>query len=252
MESEVELSAAPAASEPVVTATPETEVVTPVEVPVVPPKTFTQEELDSMIGKRLARERRQWEREHQVAATPPPPVDVPPVDQFPSVEAYAEAVVEKTIKQREELRQQSEVVEQYREREEVARGKYDDFDQVAYNPQLRITSVMAQTIQQSDMGADVAYHLGTNPKEAERIAKLSPFLQAKEIGKIEAQIASNPPIKKTSSAPAPFVPVSSGGGSTTSPSYDTTDPRSIKSMSTSEWIAAERKRQEQKWLAQHR
>jgi len=250
MSSEVESAVVPA-PEPVVTATQETEIVTPVETPVVPPKTFTQEELDSMIGKRLARERRQWEREHQIAATPPPPVDVPPVDTFPSVEAYAEAMVEKTIQQREELRRQSEVVEQYREREEVARGKYDDFDQVAYNPQLRITPTMAQTIQQSDMGADVAYHLGTNPKEAERIAKLTPFLQAKEIGKIEAQIASNPPVKKTSSAPAPFVPVSSGGG-TTAPSYDTTDPRSIKSMSTSEWIAAERARQEKKWLAQHR
>ena len=249
MSSEVEAAVVPA-SEPVVTATQETEVVTPVEVPVVAPKTFTQEELDSMIGKRLARERRQWEREHQTAVAPPP-VDVPPVDTFTSVEAYAEAVVQKTIEQREELRRQTEVVEQYREREEAARGKYDDFDQVAYNPQLRITPAMAQTIQQSEMGADVAYHLGTNPKEAERISKLSPFLQAKEIGKIEAQIASNPPVKKTSSAPAPFVPVSSGG-STTSPSYDTTDPRSIKTMTTSEWIAAERARQEKKWLAQNR
>jgi len=249
MSSEVESAVVPA-SEPVVTATPETEVVAPVETPVIPPKTFSQEELDSMIGKRLARERRQWEREHQVAAAPPP-VDVPPVDQFASVEAYAEAMVQKTIEQREEMRRQSEVVEQYREREETARGKYDDFDQVAYNPQLRITPTMAQTIQQSDMGADVAYYLGTNPKDAERIAKLTPFLQAKEIGKIEAQITSSPPVKKTSSAPAPFVPVASGGGST-SPSYDTTDPRSIKSMSTSEWIAAERARQEKKWLAQHR
>ena len=249
MSSEVEAAVVPA-SEPVVTATQETEVVTPVEAPIVAPKTFTQEELDSMIGKRLARERRQWEREHQTAVAPPP-VDVPPVDTFTSVEAYAEAVVQKTIEQREELRRQTEVVEQYREREEAARGKYDDFDQVAYNPQLRITPAMAQTIQQSEMGADVAYHLGTNPKEAERISKLSPFLQAKEIGKIEAQIASNPPVKKTSSAPAPFVPVSSGG-STTSPSYDTTDPRSIKTMTTSEWIAAERARQEKKWLAQNR
>ena len=252
MSSEVESAVVPA-PEPAVTATQETEIVTPVEeTPVPAPKTFTQEELDAMIGKRLARERRQWEREHQAAVAPPPaPVDVPPVDQFDSVEAYAEAVVEKTIQQREEMRRQAELVEQYREREEAARGKYDDFDQVAYNPQLRITPTMAQTIQQSEMGADVAYYLGTNPKDAERIAKLSPFLQAKEIGKIEATLSSNPPIKKTSSAPAPFVPVASGGG-TTSPSYDTTDPRSIKTMSTSEWIAAERARQEKKWLAQRR
>jgi len=248
MDPEVVVAEAPA-PEPVVTATPETEVITPVETPTPAPKTFSQEELDAAISKRLAREQRKWEREHQAAAAPPP-VEVPPVDQFESVDAYAEALVAKKIEQREQMRQQSETVEQYHEREEEARGKYDDFDQVAYNPKLRITEVMAQTIQQSEMGPDVAYYLGANPKEADRISKLTPFLQAKEIGKIEAKISSDPPVRKTSSAPAPFTPVASGGGSN-SPSYDTTDPRSIKSMTTSEWIAADRLRQEKKWVAQH-
>ena len=41
---------------------------------------------------------------------------------------------------------------------------------------------MAQTIQASDVGPDVAYYLGSNPREAERISRLSPYLQAKEIG----------------------------------------------------------------------
>ena len=248
MDPEVVVAEAPA-PEIGATAAPATEVSTPELTPVAAPKTFSQEELDAAIGKRLAREQRKWEREHQNAA-PPPPVEVAPVDSFTSVEAYAAAVAEKTIEQREEMRRQSEVIEQYREREEEARGKYDDFDQVAYNPKLSISQAMAQTIQQSDMGTDVAYYLGTNPKEADRISKLAPFLQAKEIGKIEAKISANPPVKKVSSAPAPFTPASSGGGSN-SPSYDTTDPRSIASMSTSEWIAAERLRQEKKWAVQH-
>jgi hypothetical protein len=66
-------------------------------------------------------------------------------------------------------------------------------------------------------------------------------LQAKEIGKIEAKLASNPPVKKSSSAPAPIAPVTAR--SSGAPAYDTTDPRSIKTMTTSEWIAAERMRQ---------
>jgi hypothetical protein len=100
---------------------------------------------------------------------------------------------------------------------------------------------MAETIQTSDVGPDVAYFLGSNPKEADRIARLPPILQAKEIGKIEARLASDPPVKKSSSAPSPISPVTARGSG--SPAYDTTDPRSVKAMSTSDWIAAERQRQ---------
>ncbi len=227
------------------TASPEVVVSTP-ETPEVAPKTFSQEELDAAIGKRLAREQRKWERERQVA--PAAPVDIPPVDQFDSVEAYAEARAVKLIEQREQQRQQSDILESYHEREEEARGKYDDFEQVAYNPKLTITNVMAETIQNSDVGPDVAYYLGTNPKEADRIARLSPFSQAKEIGKIEAKLADNPPVKKTSSAPAPIAPVTARG--TSGAAFDTTDPRSTKTMSTSDWIAADRARQAKKWEAQ--
>ena len=107
---------------------------------------------------------------------------------------------------------------------------------------------MAETIRASDIGPEIAYHLGSNPKEAERIARLSPYLQAKEIGRIEAKLADAPPVKKTSSAPAPIRPVTARAS--TSGVTDTTDPRSTQSMSTSEWIEAERKRQMAKWQAQ--
>lgn len=229
-----------------VTATSEPVLNLPEEKPVEVSKTFTQEELDAAIGKRLAREQRKWERERQVPSNVP--VNVPPVDQFDSVEAYAEARAVALVEQREQQRQLSEIVESYHEKEEEARGKYDDFEQVAYNPKLTVTDVMAQTIQSSDVGPDIAYFLGSNPKEAARIAKLPPFLQAKEIGRIEVKLVDSPPVKKMSSAPAPFVPVTAK--SSGSPAVDTTDPRSIKTMSTSDWIAADRARQMKKLEAQ--
>jgi len=232
--------------EQVVTATPEAVSTSPEEKPVEAPKTFTQEELDAAIGKRLAREQRKWERERQAPAAAP--INVPPADQFESVEAYAEARALALVEQREQQRQHSELIESYHEKEEEARGKYDDFEQVAYNPKLTITDVMAQTIQSSDIGPDVAYFLGSNPKEANRIAKLSPFMQAKEIGRIEAKLADSPPVKKVSNAPAPFIPVTARNAG--SPAIDTTDPRSIKTMSTSDWIAADRLRQMKKLEAQ--
>jgi len=217
-------------------------------------KTFTQEELDAIVAKRLAREQRKWERQQRPQQqTPETPKELPPAEQFESVEAYAQALAEqkaqKLLQQRDIERQQAELLETYAEREEQARDKYDDFEAVAYNPNLRITTVMAQTIQASEIGPDLAYYLGSHPKEADRIARLSPILQAKEIGKIEAKIATNPlPVKKPSSAPAPITPVTSRSAG--SPAYDTTDPRSVKSMDTSAWIEAERQRQIRKWQAQ--
>jgi len=253
MTDEVENLAVTPVPEQEATAAPETVVETP-EIAEAP-KTFTQEELDAAIGKRLAREQRKWERDQAQRAAETQIVKAPATqsaDQFESPEAYAEALAyqkaEELIARREAVKHQSQVLESYQEREEAARDKYDDFEQVAYNPKLKITDVMAETIQSSDIGPDLAYYLGSNPKDADRISRLSPFMQAKEIGKIEAKLAAEPPIKRTTSAPAPISPVTAR--TSNSPSHDTTDPRSIKTMTTSQWIEAERARQMKKYEAQ--
>jgi len=236
----------------VATAAPETEVITP---EVETPKTFSQEEMDAAIGKRLAREQRKWEREQAQRQAEMQTLRAPAaqsVDQFETPEAYAEALAlqraEELVAKRDAARQQSQILESYHEREEEARGKYEDFEQVAYNPKLPITDVMAETIRSSDVGPELAYYLGSNPKDAERISRMSPLGQAKEIGKIEAKLAADPPVKRTTSAPAPISPVTAR--STGSPAFDTTDPRSIKTMSDSQWIEAERARQIRKLQAQ--
>jgi hypothetical protein len=239
---------APESLDTVSTATEETQPGQPEEQK---ERSFTQAELDAQIGKRLAREQRKWEREQQQRMTEAQPSnDALSVDQFESPDAYAEARAEQIASQRlaerEQNRVQNEIVEAYHDREEDARTKYDDFEQVAYNPNVRITDVMAETIQSSDIGPDLAYYLGSNPKEAERISRLSPLMQAKEIGRIEAKVASEPPkTKRTTQAPAPIAPVKAGGANTAT--YDTTDPRSTKTMSATEWIDAERARQAKKW-----
>jgi hypothetical protein len=249
-----EISPAP---EPEATAAPESVETTPEEQQ--PTKSFSQDELDAIVSKRLAREQRKWEREQaqrlaeQQAKQPVAPLADP--NDFESAQQYAEALAEQKARemlaQREAARQQAEFVEAYRDREEEARDKYEDFEQVAYNPSLPVTDFMAQAIQASDIGPEVIYFLGSNPKEAARISRLQPVLQAKEIGKIEANLASNPPVKKTSTAPAPLAPVTATR-SNSGPRRDTTDPRSIKEMSTSEWIEAERQRQIKKWETQNR
>ena len=236
--------------EPVENETPEEQ---PVEQEAT--KTFTQEELDAIVGKRLAREQRKWEREQAQRLAEQQarqqPTDLAP-EQFETYEDYADALAERKAEEllarREAELQQRALLDAYHEREEAARDKYDDFEMVAYNPELSVTEAMARAIQASEVGPDVLYHLGSNPKDAARISRLDPILQAREIGKIEAQLGAAPPVKKTSNAPAPIAPVTAR--TTGSPAFDTTDPRSTKSMSTSEWIEAERLRQIKKYEAQ--
>ncbi|OGA94975.1 MAG: hypothetical protein A3E79_06300 [Burkholderiales bacterium RIFCSPHIGHO2_12_FULL_61_11] len=234
------------APDPATTATPDLDKPSPDEqTEEITPKTFTQEELDAAISKRLGRERRKWDRE-QSTRTPEATRSTEPLtpDQFDTWEDYAEALsdqkAEAKDRARENQRQQSAIDSGYADRVEKALDKYDDFEQVAYNPNLKITAAMAETIKASDTGPDIAYYLGSNPKEAARIAELPPLQQAREIGKIEAKVIANPPVKKTSSAPDPITPVK---GNASGQSFDTTDPRSTKTMSDSEWIAAERVRQ---------
>jgi hypothetical protein len=248
------LAEAPA-PEQVATAAPEPEIAAPVETQPESPKSFSQEELDAAIGKRLAREQRKWEREARQAEAPKPvPVEHVTPEQFTTTEEYVEALTtskaQQIVQQQQYAKQQQELLGSYHEKEEDARGRYEDFEQVAYNPKLPITDVMAQTIQAADNGPDIAYYLGTNPKEAGRIAQLTPILQAKEIGRLEAKVASEPATKRTSSAPAPISPVTARGGH--SSGFDTTDPRSVKTMTTSQWIDAERARQVKKQEARNR
>jgi len=240
--------------EQVATAAPEAEVQSP-ETPEAASKTFSQEELDAAIGKRLAREQRKWERDQAQRQSEQQTLRAAPTataDQFETTEAYADALAyqkaEELIAKREAAKQHSAILESYQDLEEEARAKYDDFEQVAYNPKLPITNVMAETIQSSDIGPELAYYLGSNPKDAERISRMTPLSQAKEIGKIEAKLAAEPPVKRTTSAPAPISPVTARtSGSST---QDTTDPRSTKTMTASQWIEADRARQIKKLEAQ--
>jgi len=194
-------------------------------------KLFTQAELDDIIKKRLDREFRKRER---ISQTPIPKAEPQGLDPnaFEDVDKYADALADRKIAEREAAKQW----ETYVEKEEDARDRYEDFDAVARNNNFPVTPVMAEAIKAASIGPDILYYLGSNPNESARIANLPPVLQVKEIGKIEARLEDKPlEPKKTTTAPPPINPVKPDSGVKT---FDTSDPRSLKSMSTSEWIEA--------------
>lgn len=93
---------------------------------------------------------------------------------------------------------------------EDARDKYDDFDEVAQNPDLPVTQAMAQAIQESENGADVAYHLGSHPKLSREIASLSPVQAVIRIGQISQKL-QEPARPKTTAASPPIKTVKTSG-----------------------------------------
>jgi hypothetical protein len=66
-------------------------------------------------------------------------------------------------------------------------------------------------IMSSDQGAELAYALGEKLDLADEIANASPMVAAMKLGELSAQLKQKPNIK-TSAAPSPIEPVSSGGG----------------------------------------
>jgi len=226
-------------SEP--TASPETEShEAPGEESPPEPKTFTQEELDRIIGAEKAKIERKVRRELESqleARMQVSPAEAPNPDNFRTVGEYVDALAdwkaEQRIQEQDSRRRQAEATSTFYEREEKTRAKYDDFERVAYNGDLPVTEAMRDVILTSQVGPEILYHLGKNPRDAARIAELDPLNQARELGKIEAKLTDAPvPVKKVSSAPEPINPV---GSRASTPNYSTSDPRSIKAMSMDEW-----------------
>lgn len=154
----------------------------------------------------------------ELKAPKTPQEGVPRLEQFDDIEKYAEAKAEwakaqalkdyeakqKTASQQE---QHKKILTAWEEKAEAAGAKYDDFDEIVGELQPNNPLVMA--IMREENGADVAYFLGKNPKEASKLMGLDPIDQILSVGRLAAKIASEPPVaKQPSKAPPPIEPVS--------------------------------------------
>lgn len=156
--------------------------------------------------------------ERQLAEARPKPTEdpgAPRLENYKDIDEYAKAYAkhesEKALKEHT-AKQQSETHKQYQARllegweakASRADGKYEDFDEVV--GELKPTSPWAIAVMEAENGEDIAHYLGSNLKEAQRIASLPPLSQAREIGRLEAKFLAAPPKPKTpSKAPAPVA-----------------------------------------------
>lgn len=160
----------------------------------------------------------------------------PNPDNFESHSEYVEALTEWKIEQKEQLKTQEkaeneakqkakEVGQAFKERLETFKEKHEDFDdllEAATKPNLRLDEAAQHALIESEKSAEMLYELAKNIPELERISKLSPIQQIKELGKIEARLTSEPvkEPKKQSTAPAPISPIKAKGATVTKSIYD--------------------------------
>ena len=85
------------------------------------------------------------------------------------------------------------------------RSNFEDFEDVAYGHTF-MDMDLAEQIFEMDKGPEVAYHLGSNLDEAERIFALTPIQRARELTKLEFQVEALKP-KVVSDAPDPITPL---------------------------------------------
>lgn len=135
----------------------------------------------------------------------PKPEQFRTYDEFVTAKVRYEA--KQLVKAQEAERETARVRDSWNKQVEAGRTKHDDFDEVVNNPHLPISQPMAEVIQQSDIGADLAYYLGTHEDEAAKIARMSPLGAARELGRIEARLATPKPAAKTGEVKPAAPPV---------------------------------------------
>ena len=132
--------------------------------------------------------------------------------------AKTQAAKEIETKQRTEAQQKAsqKLASDWEEKAERGAEKYDDWQEKVGD--IKPTAPFVAALMEADNGEDIAHYLGTHPKEAQRIAALSPGAQYREIGKLEVKLlAKTAEPKVPSKAPAPVVPLSGTGAPATDP-----------------------------------
>ncbi|MGI9485403.1 MAG: hypothetical protein ACR2RF_05885 [Geminicoccaceae bacterium] len=166
------------------------------------------------------------ELRQQVQQIPQPPVEEeapPKVEDFQKYEDYLTAhagyvarveVAKQTVALNRKVAEATQVVQQQQSqktwegKETKASEKYADYAEVVHDPDLQISTDMANALMEMPNGTDVAYHLGSHPDESARIAQLTPTGQLIELGRISAEVRRPKP--KTTAAPPPVKTVKAG------------------------------------------
>jgi hypothetical protein len=167
-------------------------------------------------------------------AEPPKPAEAsagdpakPRLHDFPTLEAYQEALTDWKMDQREKAKQaeaakaeaeaaQAKLQTGWQNSETAARTAHPDYDEIVQSvraPDGPGVPAMRQALLEDEAGAEILYYLGTHADEMKKIAALPLASAAREVGRLAAKLTPAPDSGKpkpqhVSSAPRPPAPLS--------------------------------------------
>lgn len=151
--------------------------------------------------------------------------------------AFREQSQEERVQQAE-ARQSATRFELFQERIAQSAEALPDYEDVVGGSDVPTAGHVLDSIVESDMGPQIAYHLAKHPEAVQRMNEMTPLQVAREIGRLEAQLSQakgaspQPTPKRTTNAPAPITPVRGNNGQFT---------KAPDAMTDAEWYAANRK-----------
>jgi hypothetical protein len=212
-----------------------------------------QKRIDELTRKRYEAQRdAEYWREQALRAQPKPelpkPEEPPPAGKkladfgydedkyqdylFQQAEARAVKAAESVLTRKQTETARVQTISAHKEREAEFAKKVPDYFEVAhYAP---ITDSMAEIVMELDQSAELAYHLGKNPKVAAQIARLPERQQALELGKIVAKLSDVPKPPQVSGAPPPAPKIAAANGRVDK------DPADMTDAEFSKWFARKR------------
>lgn len=219
---EIEAEAAPVETEEV-TDKGEVEAAPPAVVEEDPREKGFQAALMDERRKRQAVERERDELKNQHQAKPEPVLQAAPnPEEYPGGEydpAYISALSRHEVRQEHnrirqeesEAAQKRTLEQKYSTVEQAGVNKYPDYNDAIgalVESGVRFSGVAMEIIAESEVGHEISYLLAKNPQAAFNLSKLSPAVQARELGKLEMrmQMQNQPKPDVLAPQPKPEVP----------------------------------------------
>lgn len=197
-----------------------------------PAKTFSQEEVDALIAKRLAKEaRKQGRIEAEAAAlreqlqklTPPEPrrSDFGSDEEHEAariqhaIEEKARQLAADQVKQLTEQQKQQAAVQTFWTRADEVAERFPDFEKAVTDPTFEFHGDVYEFAMDSEIGPELAYHLSKNRQKLAAIHAMPSIKAARALLDLEAELKAKPKARP-SNAPEPINPVGNRGRATSS------------------------------------
>jgi hypothetical protein len=142
-------------------------------------------------------------------------------------EARKGVVEQREAEAREAVRRET-LTEAYESKKDDARARIPDYDTVVNAKPLRVSNEVSDLLIESDLTAELEYHLAKNPQKLAQLNKMTERQAAKEIGRLES-LLSGPAQNRSTQAPAPLAPIRGGAAGPT---------KSLADMDMDAYVAA--------------